>query len=115
MFAVDPAPSGDVHSLSQLPLRKFMSIVRIAFVGAVALLLQGCAIISVVDTAVSVTSTVVSTTVDVAASAVESVAGSSSKDEPKEDCAANEKSSDGDDAAKSEKKNCDSDDSDSDK
>ena len=40
---------------------------------ALAVMLSGCAVISVVDTAVSVTSTVVSTTVDVTAGAIEAV------------------------------------------
>lgn len=48
-------------------------------------LLSGCAVVSVVDTAVGVTSTVVSTTVDVAAGAVGAVAGSSKSDKDDED------------------------------
>ncbi|NOT39358.1 MAG: hypothetical protein HOP13_02580 [Alphaproteobacteria bacterium] len=46
-----------------------------------ALGLNGCAAIAVVDTAISVTSTVVGTTVDVAAGAVDMVAGSSDDDD----------------------------------
>lgn len=47
--------------------------------------LSGCAVVSVVDTAVGVTSTVVSTTVDVAAGAVGAVAGSSKSDKSDDD------------------------------
>ena len=67
---------------------------RALVVVLLALALGGCAVVSVVDTAVSVTSTVVRTTVDVAAGAVETVAGSSSKDEEKPDCADKDKDKD---------------------
>jgi hypothetical protein len=54
-------------------------VMRVAVVvlALLTLSLGGCAVISVVDTAVSATATVVGTTVDVAAGAVGAVAGSS--------------------------------------
>ena len=67
---------------------------RLIAVAVLALALSGCAAVDVVDTAVSVTSTVVKTTVNVAASAVDTVAGSSSKDEDKPDCADKDKDKD---------------------
>jgi hypothetical protein len=52
---------------------------------ALAVLLGGCAVISVVDTAVSVTATVVETTVDVAAAVVDVAIPDDDDEENKED------------------------------
>jgi hypothetical protein len=72
-----------------------MNIFRLCLTGLSVLLLSGCAVISVVDTAVGVTTTVVSTAVDVTAGAVRTVAGSSDKgDDSDEDCKTDEKDED---------------------
>lgn len=81
-----------------------MTAIRLSLLLPVALLLSGCAVISVVDTAVSVTSTVVSTTVDVAAGAVQTVAGSSSSDKTDEDC--KKKDGESSDGGNDGKKSC---------
>lgn len=69
-----------------------MNISQLCLSVSCFLLLSGCAVISVVDTAVGVTATVVSTAVDVTAGAVETVAGSSDKDDDSdEDCEKDDK------------------------
>jgi hypothetical protein len=65
-------------------MRGFLVLVACILAGAA---LSGCAVVSVVDTAVSATATVVGTTVDVAAGAVDTVAGSSDGDDEDLDCA----------------------------
>ena len=70
------------------------SLVVLLTVGLAALTLNGCAAVTIVDTAVSVTSTVVKTAVDVTAGAVEAVAGPSSKSDEKPDCEDKDKDKD---------------------
>ena len=48
---------------------------RLIWAGAVLAAMPGCAVVTVVDTAVGVTATAVETTVDVAAGAVDLVVG----------------------------------------
>jgi len=72
-----------------------MNLPRLCLTASCLFLLSGCAVISVVDTAVGVTTTVVSTAVDVTAGAVKTVAGSSDKDdESDEDCKKDNKDKD---------------------
>ena len=72
-----------------------MRPIEVVFVvGVASAVLNGCAAVTVVDTAVSVTSTVVKTAVDVTAGAVEAVAGPSSKSEDKPDCTDKDKDKD---------------------
>jgi hypothetical protein len=79
-----------------------MNISRLCLTASCFLLLSGCAVISVVDTAVGVTTTVVSTAVDVTAGAVQTVAGSSDKDDDSdEDCKKDDK-----EAESSSKRKC---------
>jgi hypothetical protein len=67
-------------------LKGFEAMRSVLTIAVLASFLSGCALVSVVDTAVSITSTVVSTTVDVAAGAVSAVAGSSHDEKEPKDC-----------------------------
>lgn len=55
-------------------------IARVLAIAFVAVMLGGCAVVSVVDTAADVAGTAVSATTDVAGAAVHTVTGSSDKD-----------------------------------